>query len=74
MKLDPEIAVAKLLAAIPSSALVLKRFGMASHVDANKTLQQACADHGIKFEQFLRAMNAIDWNEELPATAESDPP
>jgi hypothetical protein len=70
VKVDPDTTVANLLTAIPSSALVLKRFGMASG-DANKTLQQACADRGIEFEQFIRAMNAIDWNKEAPAARKS---
>jgi hypothetical protein len=74
VKLDPETNVARLLAAIPSSALVLKRLGMVSSSEPNRTLRQACADRGIEFEQFLQAMNAIDWNDEVPATGESDPP
>jgi hypothetical protein len=74
MNLDPAITVANLLAAIPSSALVLMRLGMTGGGDANKTLQQACADRGIEFEQLLRAMNAIDWSGEVPATRESDQP
>ncbi len=65
MKLDPDTTVATLLAAIPSSMLVLKRFGILSG-DENKTLRQVCEARGIEFEQFLSAMNEINWKKELP--------
>ena len=67
MKLDPDTTVAELLAAIPSSTLVFSKFEILSDPNENRTLQQICADHGIEFEQFLGAMNEIDWNKEVPA-------
>lgn len=67
MKLEPDVTVANLLAAIPSSALVLRKIGIVSDANENKSLQQICADHGIPFDDFLRAMDEIDWTEESPA-------
>ncbi|MGA8598989.1 MAG: hypothetical protein WB676_30095 [Bryobacteraceae bacterium] len=65
MKLDPETTVATLLAAIPSSMSVLKKFGIVSG-DENKTLRQVCDAHGIDFDRFLSAMNEINWKKEVP--------
>jgi len=68
MKLDPETLVSSLLIAIPSSAAVFSQFDIVLDGNESKTLGQICADHGIEFDQFLRALNAIDWNRESPAS------
>jgi hypothetical protein len=67
MRLDPDTSVSSLLAAIPSSAAVFTQFGIALDGNERKTLGQICADHGIDFERFLRAMNEINWDRESPS-------
>lgn len=67
MKLDPDTVVSRLLTAIPSSAAVFSQFHIMLDGNESKTLGQICADHGIDFAQFLRALNAIDWDQESPA-------
>ncbi len=66
MKLDPDTTVASLLVAIPSSALVFDKFGIAADGNEDRTLQEVCTDTGIGFEEFLQAMDEIDWSEESP--------
>ncbi len=66
MKLDADTTLVSLLSAVPSSALALSRLGIATDGNERKTLQQVCADAGIGFEEFLRAMEEIDWNKESP--------
>jgi hypothetical protein len=66
MKLDPDTKVASLLAAIPSSTIVFDRFQIGLDSAREMTLQQACAGAGIRFDDFLRAMDEIDWHEEPP--------
>lgn len=67
MKLDLDVTVARLLAAIPSSALVMKKLGITTDGNEHKTLQQVCADHRITPKEFLEAMDKIDWNKESAA-------
>ncbi len=66
MKLDPNTKVAGLLAAIPSSALVFKRFGIWPNAADDWTVEQACGSAGVEFHEFLRAMEEIDWHDEVP--------
>lgn len=64
MKLDPETPLGDLMAAIPSSSQVLRRLGIATDGSKDKSLHQACQDSGIALEDFLRAMDEVDWEEE----------
>lgn len=66
MKLDPNTKVASLLAAIPSSTIVFDKFKIGLDSAHEMTLQQVCAQAGIEFDDFLRAMDDIDWHEEPP--------
>lgn len=64
MKLDPETPLGSLLAAIPSASQVLRGLAIVSDGCEDKSLRQACHDSGITFEEFLRAMDEVDWEEE----------
>ncbi|MGH9584452.1 MAG: hypothetical protein ACRD4O_16130 [Bryobacteraceae bacterium] len=64
MKLNPETLLGNLLTAIPSSSHVLHRLGIATDGSEDKTLGQVCQDNGIGFEEFLRAIDDVDWEEE----------
>lgn len=65
MRLDPQIKIFTLLRAIPSSSAVFEKFGIDLDRSAAKSLQEMCADRNIRFEEFLRAMDEIDWSVEL---------
>lgn len=67
MKLDPDTKVAELVAAIPSSVIVLKNFGIKPDSNENRTLEQIFEHHGISFDQFLAAMHSLDWDQEYRA-------
>ena len=64
MQLDPDTTVADLLRAVPSSALAFKTLGITVTGKKNQALRRVCADQGIAFDEFLRAMDEIDWEEE----------
>lgn len=64
MKLDPETPLGDLLAAIPSSSQVLRRLGIATDGCEGKSLHQVCQDNGIALEEFLQALDQVDWDEE----------
>jgi hypothetical protein len=58
--------VASLITAIPSSALVFAMLGITIKGSETKSLEEACSDSGVSLDRFLRAMDEIDWNDELP--------
>lgn len=64
MEVDPSTTVATLLAAIPSSTQAFEKLGLRTAGNESKSVQQVCADEGIAVEQFLRAMDEINWNAE----------
>jgi hypothetical protein len=66
MRLDPDTLVRGLILAIPTSAVVFDKFGISLTGNEDKTLGQICANRRIRFEEFLHALDEIDWNEELP--------
>ena len=72
MKLDQDTKIGRLLGAIPSSAVALERLGIVLAGNEDKTLRQLCAETGINFEDFLRAMDEIDWERETPQHHDSN--
>jgi hypothetical protein len=70
VKLDPHTRVGSLLVAIPSSALVFDRLGITAAGNEDKSLQKVCAARGVGMEDFLRAMDEIDWDKESPPDKE----
>jgi hypothetical protein len=66
VRLDPKTTVANLLTAIPSSFLVFNKLGIATSGNEAKALGDVCSEFGIHVEEFLKEMDGIDWNEEVP--------
>lgn len=64
MKLEPETPLGNLLTAIPSASHALQRFGIPQEGNEGKKLGDLCREHGIAFDEFLRAMDELDWEEE----------
>jgi hypothetical protein len=64
MRLEPDTPLGGLLAAIPSSSHVLRQLGIKPDGNEEKTLGQLCQDHRISFDDFLRAMDEVDWEQE----------
>ncbi len=64
LNIDPNTSVGKLVLAIPSSVAVLTQLGISPQFDRDRTLQDACTEHGLTVEDFLRALNAVDWDQE----------
>ncbi len=65
MRLDPQTTVDTLLRAIPSSAYVFEKLGIQATSQEKRSLQQVCADRGIGLEEFLRELDAVDWENEI---------
>jgi hypothetical protein len=64
MNLDPDTTVSGLLRAIPSSAIVFDNFKISVSASDERTVEKICADHGIRLEDFFRALDNLDWNDE----------
>ena len=62
MNLDPNTKVRSLVAALPSSAVVLRSIGIADAEDDERTIQQACSEASVAVEEFLSNLGKIDWN------------
>lgn len=69
MNFDPDTRIASLLAAIPSTAVVLERFGIRADYADTRSIRQICIDHGVGFDDFLQAFDNIDWRGESPASS-----
>lgn len=65
MKLNPDTTVARLLAAIPSSASVFEKLGIPPSRTEERSLQEVCREHGIHLEDLLQAIDELDWNKEF---------
>ena len=64
MRLSPTTKLASLLTAIPSSKVVLGDFDIAIIGNESKTLEQLCTAHGITFQNFEKALNELNWDDE----------
>lgn len=64
MKLKPETPLGDLLTAIPSASHVLQRLGIQVDGNEKKAIGEVCHDHEVAFNDFLRAMDQLDWEEE----------
>ena len=65
MNIDSNTKVSRLLLAIPSSALVFEQFAINTSECGERSLEQACEDGGIGVEQFLQALENLDWGREF---------
>ena len=64
MEVDPNTTVGQLLGAIPSSSVVFDKFAIRRSAADNKTLEAACTERGIRLEEFLQAIEDLDWSEQ----------
>ena len=74
MRLDPNTKVANLLKAMPSCATAFEKLGIGISQVESESLQQACMEHGVRLEEFLRAMDEIDWSDESFRAKREEPP
>jgi hypothetical protein len=66
VKLDPDTKLGRLIGAMPSSAMVFEKLGIMVAGNEDRTLRQLCTEAGMSFDEFLRAMDEIDWEKETP--------
>jgi hypothetical protein len=65
MKIDPSTNLRDLVAALPSAEPVLRGLGMlSSGAPDGRTLEQACTQAGVRVDEFLSDLDAVDWNTE----------
>ncbi len=72
MRLDPQTTVGSLLRAVPSSATIFERFGIEADPSEEKTLEQVCTGRNVRIQEFLQAMDEVDWNKESPENSRSE--
>ena len=65
MTIDPKTTVGKLVNALPSTAPVLQAYGISPQEVMDMPLREALADVHASVDEFLRALNDIDWSAEF---------
>jgi hypothetical protein len=70
MTIDPRTTIGKLITALPSTAPVLESYGVSPRQAMDKPLWKALTDAHADVDEFLRALDDIDWNAEF--SSESD--
>lgn len=66
MTLDPDTTVRQLITALPSTEAILQSYGLSAQRMIDEPLWRALTDRGVNVEEFLNALDAIDWSAEFP--------
>ncbi len=66
MTIDPKTTIGQLVAALPSTLSILRSYGIAPVQAGNQPIGQALVEAHVNFEEFLQAVERIDWQAELP--------
>lgn len=69
MKLESNTTVASLVSALPSAVVVFSRFGIPTTGSDSRTVQEVCSQYHVRCEDFLRAIEQLDWDGESPLTS-----
>lgn len=64
MRLDPQTKLGNLLNAIPSAETALTTFEIPVRGNEDKCLDELCVEYGTTFDNFLKRLNELNWNEE----------
>jgi hypothetical protein len=64
MMIDPKTTVGKLITALPSTAPVLQSYGISPQKAMDTPLWKALTDVHANVEEFMSALDDIDWNSE----------
>ena len=73
MTIDPKTTVGQLTVALPSTVPLLQAYGISPQQAAEQPLGEALMEVQVDIEEFWRALDAIDWNAELPVKPVSEP-
>jgi predicted RNA-binding protein with EMAP domain len=73
MVIDPRTTVGKLVNALPSTVPVLQSYGISPQEVTDTPLWKALTDVHADVEEFLRALDDIDWSAEFPSEPEQAP-
>jgi hypothetical protein len=65
MMIDPNTTVRRLLGAIPSCTIVFEEFNIQTSGSEEKTLESVCTAHGISVDEFLQAVEDLDWDQDF---------
>jgi hypothetical protein len=65
MTIDPKTTVGQLITALPSTMPLLQGYGISPQQSSDKSLCEVLTDVHVDLEEFLQALNEIDWNAEL---------
>ena len=70
MTIDPNTTVGKLIVALPSTMPLLQAYGISPQQAADKPLYEVLTSVHVDVEEFLHALDEIDWNAEFPSKSE----
>lgn len=64
MQLNPNTKLGKLLEAIPSATTVCQLLKISVSGNEEKSLDEVCEEAGVAFDDFLDALNGLNWEED----------
>ncbi len=70
MTIDPKTKIGQLTVALPSTVPLLQAYGISPQQAAEQLLGEVLTRAHVNMEEFLRALDEIDWNAELPVKPE----
>jgi hypothetical protein len=72
MIIDPRTTVGQLITALPSTMPLLQSYGISLQQTMDQPLWQALTDVQVEVEEFLHAVDEIDWSAEFPLKPEEE--
>jgi hypothetical protein len=73
MIIDPKTTVGQLITALPSTMPLLQSYGISLQRATDQPLWKALTDVQVEVEEFLHAVDEIDWSAEFPLKPEGEP-
>jgi hypothetical protein len=67
MILDPKTTIGQLISALPSVRPVLQAYGLSPDDLTDEPLWRVLTDRHVDVEEFLSALDGIDWGAEFPS-------
>ena len=73
MSIDPQTTVGRLITALPSTMALLQSYGISLPETKDSPLAKALADAHVDVDEFLHAVEEIDWSAESPSKPQGEP-
>ena len=73
MTIDPKTTVGQLITALPSTMPLLQSYGVSLEQTTDQPLWKVLMDVQVEMDEFLHAVDEIDWSAEFPPRWEARP-